>query len=64
MLNEKTKWKPNQKYKINYWQENLNDIKNYKTKGSIIRSKENLTVNKELPTNFFYQQKKWKQTKT
>ena len=47
-----------EKNKIDHWQQTLNDTENYKTQGTIIRSKERLIVNEENPTKYFYQQEK------
>ena len=60
---EKSKLTPNIK-KINKYQQELNDIENYKTEGTIIRSKEKVILNEEKPTKYFYSQEKQKQKKT
>ena len=49
--------------KINKYQQELNEIENYKTEGTIIRSKEKVILNEEKPTKYFYTQEKQKQTK-
>ena len=61
IIHEKTKTTPNLT-NINNWQQELEDIENYKIQGSIIRSKEKIT-NQEQPNKFFYQLEKQKQTK-
>ena len=48
---EKTKPNPNQE-KIQETHQHLQDIDNYKISGSIIRSKENMILEQENPTNF------------
>ena len=59
---EKSKLTPNIE-KINKYQQELNEIENYKTEGTIIRSKEKVILNEEKPTKYFYTQEKQKQTK-
>ena len=59
---EKSKLIPNIE-KLNKYQQELNDIENYKTEGTIIRSKEKVILNEEKPTKYFYVQEKQKQTK-
>ena len=59
---EKLKPYPDYK-KIEENQTELEDIDNYKTHGTIIRSKEKLILNEEKPTKYFYLQKKQKQNK-
>ena len=59
---EKSKISPNIE-KINKLQQELDDIENYKTEGTIIRSKEKVILNEEKPTKYFYAQEKQKQTK-
>ena len=49
--------------KIKKYQQDLNDIENYKTEGTIIRSKEKTILNEDKPTRYFYLQEKQKQTK-
>lgn len=44
---------PNQN-NIKIWQQKLEDIENYKIQGSIIRSKEKIIINQEIPNKFFY----------
>ena len=46
------------KIKINYWQQALNHIENYKTQGSIIRRKQKLIAKEKQSTNFFSQSEK------
>ena len=41
----------------------MEDIHNYKTHGTIIRSKEIIILNEEKPTKYFFIQEKQKQTK-
>ena len=48
---EKTKPNPNQE-KTQETHQHLQDIDNYKISGSIIRSKENMILEQENPTNF------------
>ena len=60
---EKSKLTPNIE-KINKYQQELNDIENYKTEGTIIRSKEKVILNEEKPNKYFYSQEKQKQKKT
>ena len=38
-------------------------MENYRAQGTVIRSKEKITINDEKPTKFFYLQEKQKQTK-
>ena len=54
---EKSKLTPNIE-KINKYQQELNEIENYKTEGTIIRSKEKVRLNEEKPTKYFYTQEK------
>ena len=54
---EKSKLTPNIE-KINKYQQELNEIENYKTEGTIIRSKEKVSLNEEKPTKYFYTQEK------
>ena len=49
--------------KIDKYQQELNDIENYKHEGPIIRSKEKIILNEEKPTKYFYLQEKQKQKK-
>ena len=58
--NENIKPNPDQ-HKINKAHQHFEDIENYKTTGSIIRSKEKLIVEQEKPNKFFYDQEKQKQ---
>ena len=61
---EKSKLIPNIE-KMNKYQQELNEIENYKTEGTIIRSKEKVILNEEKPTKYFYtQEKQNKQKKT
>ena len=48
---------------INKYQQELNEIENYRLTGTIIRSKEKIILNEEKPTKFFYSQEKQKQIK-
>ena len=60
----KEKIKPTQdENKIQNWQNQIDDIENYQKMGSVIRSKEKLIVNEEIPNKFFYQTEKRNQTK-
>ena len=59
---EKSKLIPNIE-KLNKYHQELNDLENYKTEGTIIRSKEKVILNEEKPTKYFYVQEKQKQTK-
>ena len=59
---EKSKLIPNIE-KLNKYQQELNDIENYKTEGTIIRSKEKVILNEEKPTKYFHAQEKQKQKK-
>ena len=59
---EKSRLTPNIE-KINKYQQELNEIENYKTEGIIIRSKEKLILNEEKPTKYFYLKEKQKQKK-
>ena len=60
ILKAKIKISPNQK-QTNTWQQELEDIENYKTQGTVIRNKEKIINNQEKPNKFFYQQEKQKQ---
>ena len=62
ILQEKIQTHPDEN-KIQNWQNSTDDIENYKTMGSVIRSKEKLIVNEEIPNKFFYQTQKENQTK-
>ena len=62
ILQEKIQTHPNEN-KIQNWQNSIDDIENYKTMGSVIRSKEKLIVNEEISNKFFYQTQKENQTK-
>ena len=58
---EKSKIHPNTDI-INKHQQDLQDIQNYKIRGTIIRTKEKNILNEEKPTKFFYAQEKQKQS--
>ena len=62
ILKEKIKTTQDQN-KIQNWQNQIDDIENYQKMGSVIRSKEKLIVNEEIPNKFFYQTEKINQTK-
>ena len=62
ILKEKIKTNQDQN-KIQNWQNQIDDIENYQKMGTVIRSKEKLIVNEEIPNKFFYQTEKVKQTK-
>ena len=59
---QKTKTRPNLK-QIEIWQQQIEDIENYKIQSTIIRSKEQFIINQEKPNEYFYQQEKQKQLK-
>ena len=59
---EKLKLHPNIE-QINKYQQELNDIENYKNEGTIIRSKEKTILNEEKPTKYFSLPEKQKQIK-
>ena len=59
---EKSKINPNTET-INKYQQELNDIENYKIAGTIIRSKEKMILNEEKATKYFHSQEKQKQLK-
>ena len=51
---------------INNWQNQINDIENYKTQGTIIRSKKMTiinVINEETPNKYSYLQEQQKQAK-
>ena len=54
------KQKPDQN-KINTAQHHLQDVQNYKTSASIIRSKEKLILEQEKQNKFFFDREKQKQ---
>ena len=60
ILTEKTKPAPSPE-QIEMWQQQLEDIENYRIEGTIIRSKEKQIINQEKPSKYFYQQEKQKQ---
>ena len=62
ILQEKNEIEPN-KINIENWQDQINDIENYKTQGTIIRSKEMTIINEETPNKYFYLQEQQKQIK-
>ena len=62
ILNKKIQQNPD-KNKIDHCQEKLNNKENYKTQGSITRSKEKFIVNEEQPSKLFYQEQKQNQAK-
>ena len=62
ILQEKNKEQSN-KINIENWQNQINDIENYKTQGIIIRSKEMTIINEETPNKYFYLQEQQKQIK-
>ena len=62
ILQEKNKEQPN-KTNIENWQNQINNIENYKTQGTIIRSKEITIINEEIPNKYFYLQEQQKQIK-
>ena len=58
ILEEKNKKEPN-KMNIDNWQNQINDIENYKTQGTIIRSKKMTirnVINEETPNKYSYLQ--------
>ena len=55
ILQEKNKTEP-KKINIENWQNQINDIENYKTQETIIRSKEMTMINEETPNKYFYLQ--------
>ena len=57
--NEKSKPQPDT-IKIEQYQINLEEIENYKKQGTTIRSKENIILNEEKPTKYFFIQEKTK----
>ena len=60
-LIKKEKYNPNPgQHKINNAHQQLQDIDNYKTAGSIIRGKEKLILEKEKPNRLFFDQEKQK----
>ena len=59
---EKFKLQPNI-HKIEQYQQNLEDIENYETQGTIIRNKEKLILNEEKPAKYLFVQEKEKQNK-
>ena len=63
ILQEKNKDQPN-KTNIENWQNQINDIENHKTQGTIIRSKEITIINEEIPNKYFYLQEQQKHKKT
>ena len=58
----KKKTEPN-KTNIENWENQINDIENYKTHGTIIRSKDMTMINKEPPKKYFYLQEQHNQAK-
>ena len=65
ILEEKNKKEP-KKMNIDNWQNQINDIENYKTQGTIIRSKKMTIVNvinEETPNKYSYLQEQQKQAK-
>ena len=56
ILQEKNVIEPN-KINIENWQNQINNIENYKTQGTIITSKEMIIINEETPNKYFYLQK-------
>ena len=54
ILQEKIKTNPD-KNKIEKWQRSIENLENYKTKGTVIRSKGRFIVIEEKPTKYFYQ---------
>ena len=59
-LMKNIKTKPNTN-KIEKWQQNLNNIDNYKTQGTIIRSKEKIIMKNNQQNSFNYKSNKNKQ---
>ena len=59
---EKFKLQPNI-HKIEQYQQDLEDIENYETQGTIIRNKEKLILNEEKPAKYLFLQEKQKQNK-
>ena len=59
---EKFKLQPNI-HKIEQYQQNLEDIENYETQGTIIRNKEKLILNEEKPAKYLFVLEKQKQNK-
>ena len=45
------------------YQQQIDEIDNYKNRGTIIRSKEKIVLNEEKPTKYFFSQEKQKQNK-
>ena len=62
ILQEKIKTNPD-KNKIEKWQRSIENLENYKTQGTVIRSKGRFIVTDEKSTKYFYQQEKQKQAK-
>ena len=62
ILIEKIKPAPNLG-QLEIWQQQLEDIENYRIQGTIIRSKEKQIINQEKPNKYFHQQEKQKQFK-
>ena len=48
---------------IQIWQQQPEDIENYKIQSTIIRSKEKFIINQEKPNKYFYQQEKQNNSK-
>ena len=48
---------------IENWQNQINDIGNYKTQGTIIKSEEMTIINEEIPNKYFYSKEHQKTSK-
>ena len=48
---------------IEKYQQMVQDLETYKTQGTIIRSKEQIILNEEKPTKYFFLQENQKQNK-
>ena len=62
IIEEKSKLQPNTN-QIEKYQQMIQDIETYKTQGTIIRSKEQIILNEEKPTKYFFLQENQKQNK-
>ena len=62
IIEEKSKLQPNTR-QIEKYQQTVQDIETYKTQGTTIRSKEQIILNEEKPTKYFFLQENQKQNK-
>ena len=51
------------KLKSKHGKSSIDNLENYKNQGTIIRSKEMIIINQEIPNKYFYQEEQQKEAK-